>query len=404
MTCDLLLEGAAQLVYFENDEFRIVPEADVACADGRIVWFGSSARRPSDLHTENARRLDVRGQTILPGLIDSHTHTLFAGSRADEFELKVQGVSYREIAERGGGICRTMEATRKASEEELLELGRRRIRTALTMGITTLEIKSGYGLAVDEEMKMLRVIARLADESPMTIVPTFLGAHTIPPEFSSDRAGYIDLVCDRMIPEVAEHRLAEFCDVFCDAAAFTVDETRRIFRQARECGLKLKLHADQLSHTGGAELCAEMGAASADHLENVSERGVEQLARAGVVATLLPGCSYFLNMEYAPARRLIDAGVRVALATDFNPGSCMTQNLPLIMSMGCTQMRLTPPEAIRAVTRNAARALDRADVGNISPGLSADLAVFDVPDYRHLVYHFGHNHLAHVIRRGAIVV
>ncbi len=318
--------------------------------------------------------------------------------------MKILGATYQEIAAKGGGIKNTMRATRTATHDELLESARHRLRKALEFGVTTLEIKSGYGLTFEDEIKILEVINRLKKEGPQDIVATFLGAHTLPPEFTGNRRGYIDLVIDRMIPEIAKRQLADFCDVFCETGVFTPDETREIFSAAQSAGLRLRLHADQLSNTGGTELAVSMSALSADHLENISGSGIDALRGSGAIAGLLPGCSFFLNMRYPPARKMLDAGIPVALATDFNPGSCMTQNLPLIMSIACAQMRMTPAESITAVTLNAARSLGRGDIGNIRPGLQADFALFDAPDYRYIPYHFGQNHIAHVIKKGKLLI
>lgn len=401
MKIQLLIENAKQTVFFEQGQLRTIDNGAVACSDGKIIWFGLMESLPKEL--EPAEKLDAGGCVILPGLIDSHTHTIFAGSREDEFELKIKGATYQEIASQGGGIKSTMRATRKATKEELLAVGKKRLADATAFGITTLEIKSGYGLSFDDEIKMLEVIQELRTQSPLDIAATFLGAHTLPPEFSDNRRGYIDLICKKMIPHIAQNKLAEFCDAFCETHVFTIEETRIIFETAKKYGLKLKLHADQLTNTGGAELCAELGAVSADHLENISERGIEALARSNTVACLLPGCSFFLKMQYPPARKMIEAGIPVALATDFNPGSCMTQNLQMIMSIACTQMRMTPAEVIKAVTVNAARALGRSDIGNIQTGMKADLALLEAPNYAFIPYNFAQNHIRYTIKNGQII-
>jgi imidazolonepropionase len=405
MEIDLLVKSAKQIVSFDDSGLRSLENGSIACGEGRIQWLGEEGTLPGTLEISPATVvLDASGLVVLPGLIDSHTHTIFAGSREDEFELKIQGATYQDIASRGGGIKNTMIRTRQSSKAELLKTGIERAVAALHFGITTLEMKSGYGLSFDEEIKILEVIRELRAHVPVDIVSTFLGAHTIPPEFSDNRKGYVDLICEKMIPHIADKKLAEFCDAFCEANVFTIEETRKIFEAAKRYGLKLKLHADQLTNTGGAELCADMGAVSADHLEHISDKGIQALKNSKVVAGLLPGCSFFLNMRYAPARKLIDAGIPVALATDFNPGSCMTQNLQMILSIACTQMRMTPAEAIQAVTLNAARALDRQDIGNIRPGMKADLALFRVPNYQFIPYNFAQNHLEKVIKSGKIVL
>lgn len=405
MKSELLIKDAKQVIAFINGQFSVLEHASVFCSDGIIQWVGPSEAIPREFcRGPFVRTLHAAEQVVLPGLIDAHTHTLFAGSRESEFEMKIQGISYQEIAARGGGIKNTMAATRKASKDELLALGRKRLRKALEFGITTLEIKSGYGLSYNDEIKILEVIQALKNEGPQDIIPTFLGAHTIPPEYRENRRGYIDMIIYELLPYIREKNLAEYCDVFCETNVFTPEETREIFKAAMAHGFKLRLHADQLTNTGGAELAASCQAVAADHLEHISEAGIAALRDAGVVAGLLPGCSFFLRMPYPPARELIDAGVPVALATDFNPGSCMTQNLPLIMSIACTQMRMTPAEAIQGVTCHAARALERDDIGNIRPGMKADLAIFDVPSYAYIPYHFGQNHIVHVIKNGKVVI
>ena len=401
MKIDLLIHNAKQIAYFEQENFRTIENGSIVCNDGRIVWFGTHASLPKEF--EPQKSIDASTCVILPGLIDSHTHTVFAGSREDEFEMKLAGATYQDIAAKGGGIKSTMRATRKASKEELIDIGVKRLKNALAFGVTTIEIKSGYGLSFDDEIKMLETIQSLRQSTPMDIAATFLGAHTLPPEFADNRQGYIDLICHKMIPYIAEHKLAEFCDAFCESNVFTIDETRIVFEAAKKYRLKLKLHADQLTNTGGAELCAEMEAVSSDHLENISDRGIEALAKSNAVAGLLPGCSFFLKMQYPPARKLIEAGIPVALATDFNPGSCMTQNLQMIMSIACTQMRMTTSEVVKSVTLNAARSLDRKDIGNIQTGLKADLALFEVPNYQFIPYNFAQNHIRFVVKSGKIV-
>jgi imidazolonepropionase len=341
----------------------------------------------------------------MPGLIDSHTHLVFAGSREREFEQRIQGLSYLEIAERGGGILSTVEATRTASFDELLFLGRKRLDRMLSKGVTTIEAKSGYGLSLQDELKILRVIRKLNEIHPVDIVATFLGAHTIPKEYKSERSRYVDLVTREMIPEVAGQGLAQFCDVFCEEKAFSLAETRKILVAGKEYGLKPKLHADQLSSGNGAELAAEVGACSADHLEYVSPEGMERMAEKGVVAVLLPGASFFLSMKkYPPAREMIERGLAVSLATDFNPGSSMTESLTLMMTMGCILYRMLPEEVIRATTVHAAKSMGReSQVGALERGKQADLLILDAPNYRYLPYHFGVDHVERVIKRGKVV-
>jgi imidazolonepropionase len=348
--------------------------------------------------------IDATGKVVIPGLIDSHTHLIFAGSRADEFERRLAGATYQQIAAEGGGINATVRRVRAASKDELNALARPRLRRLLSFGVTTAEVKSGYGLRAADELKCLEAIASLDAEGPLELVPTFLGAHAVPPEFAADRDGYLSLLCDEMLPEVARRKLAEFCDVFCETGVFSVAESERILLRARELGLGLKVHADELTPLGGAELAGRLGAASADHLLCITDAGVEALAEAGTVATLLPGTAFFLGVPYAPARRLIDRGLAVALASDCNPGTCPTENLPLAGTMACTQMKMLPGEALTALTLNAAAALRRGDrLGSLAAGKQADLVICDVADYRELFYHYGVSHVWRVVKRGRVV-
>ena len=341
-----------------------------------------------------AAEVDCRNGVILPGLVDSHTHAIFGRVRADEQELRAAGLDYMEIARRGGGIHSSVRDLRTRSEAELESLADGRLRRLASYGITTVEVKSGYGLTVEDELKTLRVIRRLADRLPMRIVPTFLGAHEIPLEHresAASRAGYIDLIVNDMLPVIEREKLATFADVFCETGVYTVPETRQILQAARSRGLRLKLHADELTSCGGAELAAEIGATSADHLGAISDAGIAALAGSKTVATLLPGTMLFLGKpKQAPARRLIEAGIPVALATDFNPGTSPTPNLPLILTLGVSQLRMSAAEVTVASTVNGAAALDLADrVGQIAPGFSADLALFDAEDFREVPYWYG---------------
>ena len=369
---------------------------------GRITWIGPTAQLPPI--PPDALVIDATGRAVLPGLVDSHTHLLFAGSRADEFEQRLAGVTYQEISERGGGINASVQCVRQASKEALKEMARRRLARLLSFGVTTVEVKSGYGLTVADEIKCLEAIAELNAEGPLELVPTFLGAHAVPPEFRNDRAGYVRLLTEEMLPEVARRGLAEFCDVFCETGVFSVAESECILRKALDLGLQLKVHADELTPLGGAELAAQLGAASADHLLCITDAGIEALAGAGTVATLLPGTAFFLGVPYAPARRLIERGVVVALASDCNPGTCPSENLPLAGTMACTQMHMLPGEVVTALTLNAAAALRRSGrLGALTPGRQADLVLCDVPDFRQVFYHFGVSHAWRVIKRGRVV-
>lgn len=341
-----------------------------------------------------ALEIDCQQGVLTPGLVDSHTHAIFGRARFEEQEMRAAGADYMEIARLGGGIHSSVRDLRQRDEAELEMLGERRLRRLASYGITTVEVKSGYGLTLEDELKTLRVIARLAARLPMRIVPTFLGAHEVPMEYresARSRREYIDLVINDMIPAVARERLAVFADVFCETGVYTVDESREILSAARANGLQLKLHADELTSCGGAELAAEIGATSADHLAAVSTEGIRALASVGTVATLLPGTMSFLGKaRQAPARALLDAGVPVALATDFNPGTSPTPNLPLIMSFGLSQLKMLADETMIATTINGAAALSLADVtGQIAPGCSADLALFEAEDFREIAYWYG---------------
>lgn len=381
---------------------KVIAGGALVASRGVIEWVGPTGELPPV--PPHAVILDAAGKVVLPGLVDSHTHLLFAGTREDEFEQRLAGSTYQQIAAQGGGINATVQRVRQSSRAELKELARRRLMRLLAFGVTTIEVKSGYGLSVADEIKCLEAIAELNAEGPLELVPTFLGAHAVPPEFQSDREGYLRLLTDEMLPEVARRGLAEFCDVFCETGVFSLDESERVLWRARALNLGLKVHADELTPLGGAELAARVGAVSADHLLCITDGGIDALARSDTVATLLPGTAFFLGMPYAPARRLIDRGVAVALASDCNPGTCPTENLPLIGTMACTQMRLLPGEAVTALTLNAAAALRRSDrLGALAPGRQADLVIFDVPDYRQLFYHFGVSHAWRVVKRGRVV-
>jgi imidazolonepropionase len=376
--------------------------AAVIARDGRIAWVGPTTALPPV--PADAEVIDAAGKTVLPGFVDSHTHLIFAGSREDEFEQRLRGMSYQEIAAQGGGINATVRCVRQASKAELKDLARRRLQRLLRFGVTTAEVKSGYGLTLADEVKCLEAVADVSAEGPVELVPTFLGAHAVPPEYLGDRAGYLRLLGDDMLPAIARARLAEFCDVFCETGVFSVAESERLLKRAQGLGFRLKLHADELTPLGGAELAARLGAASADHLLCVTDAGIDALAESGTIATLLPGTAFFLGVPYAPARRLIEHGVAVALASDCNPGTCPTENLPLVGAMACTQMKMLPAEAVTGLTLNAAAALGRADrLGSLEPGKQADLVIWDIPDYRHLFYHFGVYHAWRVIKRGRVV-
>ena len=376
-----------------------IPNAAMAWDDGVIEWVGSEKELPSAYR--GAERIDAGGRLVIPGLVDCHTHLAFAGWRADELEQRIRGRSYLDIVRAGGGIMATVRQTRVAAEADLLQRAAGFLQQMLALGVTTVECKSGYGLDPDSELKLLRVYRRLADEQPVRLVPTFLGAHVIPPEFRDNRAGYVDLLVERMIPAVAEEELAGCCDVFVEDSAFSVAEARGILRAGQDSGLAAKLHADQLTSGGGAELAAELGALSADHLEHVSERGIRAMAAKGVVAVSLPLASLYLGQPPMPARRLIEGGVAVAVATDFNPGSAPSFHLPLALTLACTLQRMTPAEALKGATIYAARAVGlEPSVGSLEAGKSADFAVIDAPDVNHWIYHFRPNACAMTVISG----
>lgn len=382
----VLFRSARQVVTCERADASAVHEnVDVLVRDGRIAAVGA------ELQTEGAPTIDASRYVITPGFIDSHTHAVFGGWRAAEYEMRSQGIGYMEIARRGGGINASIRDVRAMSEAELLERSRPRLAEMLALGTTTVEIKSGYGLTVEDELKQLRVIRALQQESVLDIVPTFLGAHEFPPEYRDNRHGYVDLIIEKMIPAVAAERLAVFCDVFLEPGVFTVAQARRILEAAREHGMKLKLHADEFENGGAAELAGDLHATSADHLGAISDAGVAALARSGTVATLLPATLLFLGkQQYAPARPMIERGVCVALATDFNPGTAPTPSMPLILTLASSLMGMTPLEALCAATAGGARALDMPEgTGTLAPGAPADLLLWNAADYREIAYRFG---------------
>src|SRR5215208_6870166 len=377
----------------ELRELGIVSRGGLFVRDGLIERVGTVAEVES-LIDASTTVVDAGGRVLLPGFVDAHTHPVFAGTRVDEFEERSQGATYQEIAARGGGIQSTVNHTRAASVDDLVATGRRYVHWFLRGGTTTVEAKSGYGLSLEDELKILRAIKRLNNETPLRYVPTFLGAHSIPPEYRSRRDEYVSLIIDEMLPQVAQQKLAEYCDVFCEEKVFTTDESWKILSAARCHGLGLRMHADQLSLSGGAKLAAELGTVTADHLEHTDAAGIEALRQSGVQPVLLPGSVYALGSSHYPAaREMIDAGLAVVLATDFNPGSSPTPSMTMILSLAATHMKMTPAEAITAATINAAYSLNRGDkLGSLEPGKIADFVIHDCEDYRDLVYFFGLNH------------
>ncbi|MDX1999533.1 MAG: imidazolonepropionase [Thermoanaerobaculia bacterium] len=378
---------------------------EVLCRDGRIAFVGTPAERRAEFgELPLADRLDGRGGTLVPGFVDPHTHLPWGGSREEEFHRRLGGATYQEIAAAGGGILSSVRATRAAGEDELVERVLRRMDWMLVCGTTTAEAKSGYGLTLADELKQLRALARANDLHPVDLVPTLMAAHEIPPEFRGDREAYVDLVCDEIVPAVAEAGLATFCDVFCERGVFSAAESRRILTAGARHGLRPRLHADEFVDSGGAELAAELGAWSADHLMAVSDAGIAALAGSDVTAVLLPGTSFFLLKDiWAPARRLISEGVPVALATDCNPGSSYTESMPTIVTLACFQLRLTVEESLTAATLNAACAVGLgAEIGSIEVGKRADVVLLDAPNLFHLAYHYGVNPVAAVVKNGEV--
>lgn len=380
----------------------VIEDAVVCVSDGKVDWVGPKNEAPELALGEDS--VSLQGAMVTPGWVDSHTHLIWAGSRQHEFRQRLEGKTYLDIAKAGGGIMSTVREVRKASLEQLITDGRKRLQRLLSFGVTSLEIKSGYGLDTDSEVKMLEAAKALDATSPQTIATTFLGAHTVPTEFKPKRADYLDLVCNEMIPLVAERKLADACDVFVEEGAFSLDEARRVLETGKQYGLRPRVHADQLSPMGGAQLAAELGAASADHLEDIDEEGIQALADAGVVACMIPGSTFCLRQgKYAPARALLEAGVTLAIATDLNPGTTCSENLALIGSIAATQMGLTPLEVLHALTRGGAFSLGHADsLGSLAPGYQADLVVFDAPDIDYIFYHYGISHVSQVYMKGEL--
>ena len=383
------------------DGYATIEDAAIAISGDKIAWIGSQRDLPADMHPRE--ELDACQRWITPGLIDCHTHLVYAGNRANEFEARLNGATYADIARAGGGIVSTVKATRAAADDELFAQSAPRLAALLSEGVTTIEIKSGYGLDLDNEAKMLRVARRLGAEMNVDIRTTFLGAHALPPEFAGRADDYIANICDDMMPAIARAGLADAVDAFCENIGFSIEQTRRVFVKARALGLPVKLHAEQLSDQGGTQLAAEFGALSCDHLEYVSDAGIDAMQRAGTVAVLLPGAFYFLReTRLPPMAALRERGVPMAIATDCNPGTSPITSLLACINMACTLFRMTPAEALAGVTRNAARALGLADRGTIEVGKRADLALWSIGRPAELAYHLGYNPLSQIVRRGAL--
>lgn len=411
---DLIIEHAAQLLTLNTsktgpvlrpvkEDLGIIEDGFIAIDDtGCIIATGKTGDINISLKP-GGRRISAAGKIVMPGFVDPHSHIVFGGSRIEEIKMRLAGKTYLEIQKAGGGINFTVSATRNASEGELLDRAEQVISFMLKHGTTTLETKSGYGLNKEVEIKTLQIIKKLNEKYYMDIVTTFLGAHLVPKEFAHKREEYIKLLIEEMIPSVKD--LAEFCDVFCEEGAFSVEEARKILLAGKACGLLPRIHAEQLSCIGGAELAGEIKALSADHLEYISREGIASMAANGVVAVLLPGATFFMNLDrYAPARTIIEEGVPVALATDYNAGSCWTYSMQMIMSLACIKMKMTPEEAIVASTVNGACALKREEfVGTLETGKYGDVIICDVPDYSLLPFYFGANHVVTVIKKGKVV-
>lgn len=391
----------------ELSEIGIIEDGAVAALNGEIVAVGTTHELLESVDLlDGALLIDAEDHVVLPGLVDPHTHFIFAGSREHELEMKIQGVPYLEILACGGGILDTVRSTRAASREDLIQVGAKYLGEMLAQGTTTAEAKSGYGLTLDDELKMLDAVKILHEIQPVDLVPTFLGAHAVPEEYKDNPEGFVELIMEKMLPALSGTGLARFCDVFCEDGVFSVDQSRRILLKAKELGFDLKIHADEMVPLGGAELAADLGATSADHLMMISEKGIKMLAASDTVAVVLPATTFcMMGKQYAPARKMIDQGVAVALSSDFNPGSSPVNSLQIVMGIACRQLKMTPAEVISAVTINAAHAIGCASsVGSIEVGKKADLVIFDAEDYRYLMYRFGTNLVERVIKSGKVVV
>lgn len=415
-TVDLLIVGAGELVTMAGGPRRgarlkdaaVIPGGALAARDGRIVAVGPADEVLAAVQTgPDTRVIDARGRAVIPGFVDPHTHLCFAGDRAEEFALRLGGATYREIAARGGGILNTVRATREASQAELVALGLARLDQLALAGTTTVEVKSGYGLTTEHELKQLRAIREMDRRHPLTVVPTFMGAHEVPPEHRSRPEAYVDLLVEEMLPAVAaEADLARYADVFTEQGVFSLADSRRILERAKELGFGLKVHADELSDLGGALLAAELGAISAEHLLHASDEGLRRLAEAGTVAVCLPGTSFCLmNAPYARARRMVELGCTVALASDYNPGSCPAYSMPFIITLACMHLGLDPSEALAAATINAAAAIGlESEVGSLEVGKLADVVILSSPTHWHIPYHMGMGVVAQVVKQGRLIV
>lgn len=412
MKADLLVKNIAELATpvgnseFKPANFLTLEDAALAAFQGEIVWVGPTSEVETNVELVDAANvLDASQKTVTPGFVDCHTHPIFFGARENEFEMRIAGKSYEEIALAGGGIRASVRQLRKASKEELLAAAMPRLDRFLSHGTTTIEAKSGYGLTLADEIKSLETIRELNQLHPIDLAPTFLGAHEIPDEYRRNKAGYIDLIINEMIPAVRERGLAEFCDIFCESHVFTVEDSRKILTAAKAAGFALKIHSDQLTRNGGTALAAELGAVSADHLEHSTASDWQAMKQNRVVPVMLPGAVFFLSKDrYAPARRMLDMGLPVAVASDFNPGSCMSESMPMMLTLSCLKLKLTPSEALTAATYHGALAINRGNLlGTLEVGKKADLVIWDAPNHKHIPYHFGINLVHTVIKSGRTV-
>lgn len=418
MSGNLIIKKASQLVTCsgfkakqgkEMSDLQIIEDGALVIESGTIKAVGKTADvltgdNEAEYRSAGFDIIDASAKTVLPGFVDSHTHLVFGGYRAEEFSWRLRGDSYMDIMKRGGGILNTVRATRSASKESLIESGIKRLDSMMSFGVTTVEGKSGYGLDRDTEIKQLEVMKELNSRHPIDVVGTYLGAHAVPEAYKDKKDAYIDYMIDNVIPEVVDRNLAEFCDIFCEKNVFSIKQSRRFLLEAQKNGLKIKIHADEIERLGGTELAAELGAISADHLLQASDQGIDDIAKAGVIATLLPGTAFSLREPYARGRYMIDNNCAVALATDFNPGSCFSESIPLVFALATLYMDISIEEAIMAMTLNGAAALDRSDeVGSLDIGKAGDVILLAYPSYKFIPYHIGVNTVEKVIKKGLLV-
>ena len=414
MKADLILKNIGKLVTMqgssnfkvkeEMNNTQIIEDAYIAVKNGKILAIGVGDVF-GNIIAPNTQIHDAQGLLVTPGLIDSHTHLVHGGSRENEFSMKLNGIPYIEILKNGGGILSTVKSTRESSKEKLYQKAKKSLDRMLEFGVTTIEAKSGYGLELNTEIKQLEVAKLLDKTHPIDLVHTFLGAHAILQEYKENHKGYIDILVDEMLPKIKNMGLAEFCDVFCEEGVFSIEESEYILSSAKKMGYKLKIHADEIESLGGAELAAKLGCISADHLMAASDKGIKMMVENKVVANILPATSFNLNKNYADCRKMIDMGAIVSLSSDYNPGSCPSENLQFVMQLGCLHLNMTPNEVLTSVTINAAYAIDREDeIGSLEVGKNADFVVFDAPNVEYLMYHFGINHTQRVYKNGKLVV